>query len=228
MKSKVCSKCGKEKDINEFHKRSREKDGLYNFCKECVLGHKPQIRNTPPSVVPIFMKWCSKCGVIKYQTDFYPDKRARDNLQCHCKDCKIQSMADWVSKNPMKHKDNGRNWREANPERFHELNTKYQRERAYKFTRNVFNYFHGYCFICKIDDPIPRMYDCHHVDPLSKFKNVSEMWKYNWDVVIIEMDKCILLCANCHRKLEAGAYDNDIISGKLVLIPGKPKRIING
>jgi hypothetical protein len=35
MKKKTCSKCDEEKDICEFYKNSKSKDGLYSLCKVC-------------------------------------------------------------------------------------------------------------------------------------------------------------------------------------------------
>lgn len=35
METKVCRKCGTEKPLNEFWKRSATKDGLYTCCKAC-------------------------------------------------------------------------------------------------------------------------------------------------------------------------------------------------
>ena len=37
MKSKICSKCGKEKDISEFYKDKKQKSGLYPSCKQCKV-----------------------------------------------------------------------------------------------------------------------------------------------------------------------------------------------
>jgi len=34
--TKVCTKCGKEKSVEEFNKNSRKKDGLADVCTECV------------------------------------------------------------------------------------------------------------------------------------------------------------------------------------------------
>ena len=36
MRTKVCSRCGKEKPVSEFYRRSASKDGLNPACKECV------------------------------------------------------------------------------------------------------------------------------------------------------------------------------------------------
>ena len=36
MKAKFCSKCKKEKDITEFCRNKSKKDGLNNWCRECI------------------------------------------------------------------------------------------------------------------------------------------------------------------------------------------------
>ena len=36
MTTKVCSKCGIEKDVGEFHRNKSKKDGLSGECKVCV------------------------------------------------------------------------------------------------------------------------------------------------------------------------------------------------
>lgn len=35
IKTKVCSKCGRELPLSEFHKKTKSKDGLQSCCKEC-------------------------------------------------------------------------------------------------------------------------------------------------------------------------------------------------
>ena len=45
-------------------------------------------------------------------------------------------------------------------------------------------------------------FDCHHIDPDTKFKNLSELKSYSKEVIVKELEKCILLCANCHRLTE--------------------------
>lgn len=36
IKTKVCSKCGREWPLSEFYKKSTSKDGLQSYCKECA------------------------------------------------------------------------------------------------------------------------------------------------------------------------------------------------
>jgi hypothetical protein len=41
--------------------------------------------------------------------------------------------------------------------------------------------------------------DYHHINPLEKEFEMSKMKSRSWDIVKKELDKCMLLCANCHR-----------------------------
>lgn len=45
-----------------------------------------------------------------------------------------------------------------------------------------------------------RVYDFHHVNPEEKEHTVAHMLRcQKWETVKQELDKCVLLCANCHR-----------------------------
>jgi hypothetical protein len=57
------------------------------------------------------------------------------------------------------------------------------------------------CTKCGESDPV--CLDFHHVDPLEKDFAVSHMYAtmYSKERILEEIDKCIVLCANCHRKL---------------------------
>ena len=58
------------------------------------------------------------------------------------------------------------------------------------------------CRNCGEDDP--RCLDLHHVEPknpkLKATKPGRHWWKLTWDEIPVELEKCIVLCANCHRK----------------------------
>jgi hypothetical protein len=43
------------------------------------------------------------------------------------------------------------------------------------------------------------VFDFHHLDPSTKDINFNIIrWK-SWDVIKKELDKCVILCSNCHR-----------------------------
>ena len=43
----------------------------------------------------------------------------------------------------------------------------------------------------------------HHLDPSEKEITVTKaiQQRWSWDRIMREVDKCVVLCANCHRKL---------------------------
>lgn len=47
--------------------------------------------------------------------------------------------------------------------------------------------------------------DLHHIDPKTKEFGIGDKgYTCAWDKVKAELDKCVLVCANCHREIEAG------------------------
>tara|TARA_R100000365_G_C2699200_1_gene38316 strand:+ start:87 stop:542 length:456 start_codon:yes stop_codon:yes gene_type:complete len=54
----------------------------------------------------------------------------------------------------------------------------------------------------------PQVLDFHHIDP--KTKNVSHFWRTSYsqfNKILKEIKKCIVLCANCHRIEHNGSLD---------------------
>lgn len=59
----------------------------------------------------------------------------------------------------------------------------------------------GKCEICGYSNNIAAL-DFHHLDPNEKEFNLSEKVRdAGWDRIKTEVEKCQLLCANCHREL---------------------------
>lgn len=55
------------------------------------------------------------------------------------------------------------------------------------------------CENCSLNDH--RVLDFHHLDPLTKFKEVSVLGSSGFakETILAEIEKCRVLCANCHR-----------------------------
>jgi hypothetical protein len=47
------------------------------------------------------------------------------------------------------------------------------------------------------------VYDFHHLDPAKKDESISKLFRAmkSWEEIQPEIEKCILLCSNCHRKV---------------------------
>jgi hypothetical protein len=107
-------------------------------------------------------------------------------------------------KNKEKQKEYQREWIRNNPEQ-KEKNIKSSRMRKRKNKLLLDKYKNNigcYCRSCGIYDH-PLCMDFHHLDRTEKRGTVSEIAShgYKWEVVQNEIDKCILLCSSCHRKV---------------------------
>ena len=81
----------------------------------------------------------------------------------------------------------------------------------------------GKCEQCGYDRCIEAL-EFHHTDPTKKDFNISSKgYTRSWKRVQEELDKCVTLCANCHRevhaKLAAQSGNTLVKSG---LIQGNP------
>jgi len=67
----------------------------------------------------------------------------------------------------------------------------------------------GKCYMCKGAFPY-YVYDFHHKDRKTKVWTWTKMRLVSWERTMEELDKCLLVCANCHRiaEYEAAALSN--------------------
>lgn len=61
-----------------------------------------------------------------------------------------------------------------------------------------------FCKICNEKESC--CLDFHHLDPTKKDASLGDAKRQNWSFKRLkrEIDKCVVLCANCHRKVHAG------------------------
>lgn len=65
----------------------------------------------------------------------------------------------------------------------------------------------GKCQICGYSKCIKAL-EFHHPDPNEKDFGMSDGgWTRAWSKIKEEIDKCVLVCANCHREIHAGLVD---------------------
>jgi len=65
----------------------------------------------------------------------------------------------------------------------------------------MIEYKGGKCDRCllKFDQDNYFLFDFHHLDPSIKDPNFGRIKFQNWNRIKDEIDKCVLVCANCHR-----------------------------
>ena len=74
-------------------------------------------------------------------------------------------------------------------------------ERQRKLKKQMVDYKGGKCQKCGYDKYIGAL-EFHHLNPEEKDFTLSHLKIYSINQVVIdELDKCILLCSNCHREI---------------------------
>ena len=80
----------------------------------------------------------------------------------------------------------------------------YNRHRTQINKLKAVEYLGGQCIICGYNTCYDAL-DFHHKDPSKKDFTISKGKDKSWDSIIEELDKCVLLCSNCHRELHSTA-----------------------
>jgi 5-methylcytosine-specific restriction endonuclease McrA len=77
-------------------------------------------------------------------------------------------------------------------------------KRRQRIRQMAVDYMGGRCSICGYDRCIEAL-EFHHLDASEKdFGISSKGYTRSWEMVKQELDKCVILCANCHREVHAG------------------------
>lgn len=110
-------------------------------------------------------------------------------------------------KDKTKQREAQRLWAQQQSNEFKKI--KYDREKTNKQLMveklNQLKLEKGCCEICGVFHPA-CCFDFHHIDESNKKDEVSKLASkgYKWETILSEVDKCIMLCAPCHRKIHAG------------------------
>ena len=107
-------------------------------------------------------------------------------------------------------------WKEKEQKRkYYQENKEVIKERSKKRAKNRYYYLKAKldevkgnlgCARCANKDV--RVLTFHHRDPSTKADTVSNMMRYsNWGIMELEIDKCDVLCFNCHEIVEAEIRD---------------------
>jgi len=134
-------------------------------------------------------KLCPQCKKTKLSDEFYV--RTRNNsktLSGYCKQC---------TKDNVKAKRAGTYVPQSN----NTTRVKSSNYRA-RLKEKCVDYKGGKCQHCDYDKYIGAL-EFHHIDPKAKEFSIGNAATRAWEVVKPELDKCIMLCANCHREEHA-------------------------
>lgn len=117
-----------------------------------------------------------------------------------CKLCKNEKPLDQFYKNNAKGK-RGQIWPTLDPYCC-SCRSAYQSQRKRDLKSRAVDYLGGCCKHCGLIDH-PCVYDFHHLDPDQKEFTLGKIGGRSFNKIVSELDKCILLCSNCHRKVHS-------------------------
>ena len=138
---------------------------------------------------------CRSCKTNKFSTEFYKDKKSSTGLRGECKECEKKR----VGRNITPAHKRKRKTISARPTDGMTLVRKANYIDQRKETTP--------CASCGCYDH-PKAMDYHHLDERQKLFQLSQIRRMRtndltFEMVVDEIQKCILLCATCHRKLHA-------------------------
>ena len=130
---------------------------------------------------------CSMCGQEKDTSEFPLRNRLSSRRQSYCKDCKAKMGKNWYENNKQHHVENVME------------NTKNAKQAAREFIYQCL--LTHPCTSCGESDP--AVLEFHHVG--KKTWEIGRMigQGYGIKALAAEISQCVVLCANCQRRLTA-------------------------
>jgi hypothetical protein len=138
-------------------------------------------------MIELKVKKCTICKEEKPINKFNKNKRKKDGLNTLCKDCSRKRSRKYYKENKEYHKKQV---------------TKRKKSEILKARKFIFEYLkYNSCIDCGEKDPVCLEFD-HITD---KKMCISRMAGAGYSVktIKIEISKCVIRCANCHRKKTA-------------------------
>jgi hypothetical protein len=134
------------------------------------------------------MKTCNKCKILRNENEFYKNSSRIEGIHSICKYCMLEYAKTYYKEHPkLKDVENARA-----KARFITMQSRV----------NKIKHDKG-CMFC--DEKEPCCLDFHHKDKKNKIACISTLVsKKSWKNIEIEIQKCVIVCSNCHRKLHKG------------------------
>ena len=133
------------------------------------------------------MRRCGRCGIEKPLDDFAWRRREKGQRHNYCRPCQAEYRREHYL---------------ANRPKYIAKAQRLSREVAVERTRLLIEYFELHpCTDCGERDPVVLEFD-HLRD--KAFSIGAKLTDMTWDAIVAEIEKCEVVCANCHRRRTAG------------------------
>ena len=94
-------------------------------------------------------------------------------------------------------------YRLNNLSRVHAIEKKSRDKRKMGNKQRAVNYLGGECSVCGYNKCLEAL-EFHHKDKRNKNSSLAQILQdKHWKDIILELNKCVLVCANCHREIHA-------------------------
>lgn len=133
------------------------------------------------------MKCCARCKLLKPEVDFGFKSRASGKRHYVCRACQSAYRKDHYQKNRSRYIEKAHRW---------------NGEQRLKLEQFIAEWLLTHpCVDCGTDDIVVLEFD--HIS--DKTLEISQMFRsgYSVEAVLQEIGKCVVRCANCHRKKTA-------------------------
>lgn len=130
-------------------------------------------------------KECTKCHEVKPLDQYCKSSKGKMGVQPACKACMNVAYTASRKKKQQHYQDVAKKRKLRNVEWLKE----------YKAGLH--------CVLCFEEDE--SCFDFHHTDPATKDGTIADLvYGRSTQGLLLEIEKCVILCANCHRKVHAG------------------------
>lgn len=179
LTEKVCRACGRLKSVEQFCRSARNADGRGSYCRDCDRTRSndrlaaKQAGNQHGVIANEQHRECKECRITKPTSEFYRQSRGSGGLNPRCKSCVSKSGKE--------------NYRKSAGRTL------------------IFEYLLTHpCVDCGESDPVVLEFD-HRPGEVKVFTigNPASRSRRMLDLLLIEIAKCDIRCANCHRRRTA-------------------------
>ncbi len=130
------------------------------------------------------MKLCRKCKTEKEDSEFHKQKHHKDGLASYCKPCAIAAAQS----------NNRKDLRKV------ACRAKDKRRKVFKLVESIKESYG--CCLC--GEKCGCCLSFHHINDDKDVDVSTLVLKKNIRKLFLEMNKCVVVCENCHRKVHRG------------------------
>lgn len=144
-------------------------------------------------------KGCSRCKQVLPVYEFSLRSSITGKRASMCRVCHRAYVKEHYKKNTHVYKEKAKKWVKKNPDKRKISANRHAKQKAYEQKRLAVAYKGGKCTDCAGVFP-QAAFDFHHLDPRTKDYHLAQLLNSRgFEFAKEELDKCVLLCANCHR-----------------------------